>query len=41
MYERVMAAGVDVEPPKYFPWGVRSLDVRDPAGYRWGFMKRI
>jgi uncharacterized glyoxalase superfamily protein PhnB len=40
MYERVRAAGVEVEPPEDKPYGVRMLTVPDPAGYHWGFMTR-
>jgi uncharacterized glyoxalase superfamily protein PhnB len=40
MYDRVRAAGVDVEPPEQQPYGVRTLSVVDPAGYHWGFMTR-
>jgi uncharacterized glyoxalase superfamily protein PhnB len=41
MYERVRAAGVEVEPPEDKPYGVRMLTVPDPAGYQWGFMRRL
>lgn len=40
VYERVCAAGVDVDPPEQKPYGVRMLSVEDPEGYTWGFMKR-
>ena len=40
MYERVRAAGVEVDPPETKPYGVRMLTVPDPAGYQWGFMTR-
>jgi uncharacterized glyoxalase superfamily protein PhnB len=40
MYERVRAAGVEVDPPEQKPYGVQMLTVTDPAGYQWGFMTR-
>lgn len=40
MYERVRVAGIEVKPPEQKPYGVRVLDVVDPAGYQWGFMTR-
>jgi uncharacterized glyoxalase superfamily protein PhnB len=41
MHERVKAAGVEVGPPEDKPYGVRMLTVADPAGYQWGFMRRV
>jgi uncharacterized glyoxalase superfamily protein PhnB len=41
MYERVTAAGVAADPPEDKPFGVRMLTVADPAGYRWGFVRRL
>ncbi len=41
MYRRLIAASVEAEPPVDKPWGVRIVQVADPDGYLWGFMKRI
>jgi uncharacterized glyoxalase superfamily protein PhnB len=41
MYQHVVDAGVEVEPPQDKSYDVRSLDVRDPEGYRWGFLRRL
>ena len=40
-YERVRAAGVDVEAPEDRDYDVRSFNVNDPEGYLWGFMRRL
>ncbi len=40
MYERVRAAGARAEPPEDKPYGVRMLNVTDPEGVTWGFMRR-
>jgi uncharacterized glyoxalase superfamily protein PhnB len=40
MYDRVRAAGLEIDPPEVKPYGVRMLTVPDPAGYQWGFMTR-
>ena len=40
-YERVTAAGEQVEAPVDREFGVRMLTVGDPFGYQWGLMKRI
>ncbi len=41
-YERAITAGAEslVEPQDNF-WGTRSALVKDPFGYRWGFMQII
>ena len=41
VYARMVAAGVETEPPEDKPYGVRMLTVTDPEGYHWGFMRRI
>ena len=41
VYDKVQAAGVTCEPPVDREFGVRMLTVADPAGYLWGFIKRI
>jgi uncharacterized glyoxalase superfamily protein PhnB len=41
MYERVKEAGVEVDPPQDKTYDVRALDVRDPEGYHWGFLRRL
>lgn len=39
VYQRVCAAGVDVEKPERKEYGVTMMMVTDPAGYLWGFME--
>ena len=41
MAARVQAAGVTAGPPENRPWGVRELQVKDPEGLTWGFIKRV
>jgi uncharacterized glyoxalase superfamily protein PhnB len=41
VFRQVQAAGLGVDPPVDREIGVRMLNVRDPMGYEWGFMKRI
>jgi PhnB protein len=42
VYERVKAHGVEIAAPQDKPYGVRVTGVvTDPAGYQWGFMRRI
>ncbi len=41
MYERVREAGAEPSAPLDRDFGVRTFDVKDPFGYRWGFMRRI
>lgn len=42
MHDHVVAQGVEpLAPPADRPFGIRTFDVVDPAGYRWGFMTRI
>jgi uncharacterized glyoxalase superfamily protein PhnB len=41
MCARVKDAGVAVDPPQDQSYGVRTLSVKDPEGYTWGFMRRI
>jgi len=41
MYERVRAAGIDADEPVDKDYDVRTFSVQDPAGYSWGFMKRL
>ena len=41
VYELVQAAGVDCEPPVDREFGVRMLNLEDPFGYLWGFVKRL
>ena len=40
-YDQIRAAGEDVDAPEDKPYGVRMLNVTDPAGYQWGFMTRL
>jgi uncharacterized glyoxalase superfamily protein PhnB len=41
-YEQVRAHGVKIDPPEDKRYGVRVTGVvKDPAGYSWGFMRRI
>ena len=41
MYQRVLAAGVECEPPVDRDFGVRMLTISDGMGYLWGFMRRL
>jgi uncharacterized glyoxalase superfamily protein PhnB len=41
MYERIRAAGIDLAEPVDKDYDVRTIDVKDPGGYSWGFMKRL
>jgi uncharacterized glyoxalase superfamily protein PhnB len=41
MYERVRAAGIETDPPKDQDYDVRNLNIVDPEGVMWGFMKRL
>ena len=36
-YERIRAAGVEIDPPKDEAYGPRSCHVTDPWGYEWYF----
>ncbi len=40
VYERVRKAGVECEAPVDRDFGVRMLNVADPMGYLWGFIRR-
>ena len=40
-YERIRGAGVEVEAPVDRDYDVRSLNIFDPEGYHWGFLKRL
>jgi uncharacterized glyoxalase superfamily protein PhnB len=40
-YERIRATGVDTDAPVDRDYDVRSLNVFDPEGYQWGFLKRL
>lgn len=41
MYERIRAAGIEVAAPVDKDYDVRTIDLKDPGGYWWGFMKRL
>jgi uncharacterized glyoxalase superfamily protein PhnB len=42
MYGHIVAQGVEPEDePMDRPFGIRIFNVRDPAGYLWGFMSHI
>jgi uncharacterized glyoxalase superfamily protein PhnB len=42
MYERVQAEGAEVtRPPRDETYDVRTMQVKDPEGYSWGFMRRL
>ena len=41
IHTRVEAAGIECEPPVDREFGVRMLNIPDPFGYLWGFIKRI
>jgi uncharacterized glyoxalase superfamily protein PhnB len=36
-YRRVLAAGVEIEPPKDEVYGPRTCHITDPWGYQWYF----
>lgn len=40
MYDRISAAGVELEPPRSREHGVREITVTDPEGHSWGFVQR-
>lgn len=40
MHRRVVACGVNADPPDDRAFGVRMMNVRDPEGNLWGFMRR-
>jgi uncharacterized glyoxalase superfamily protein PhnB len=41
VYERLMAAGVDLEAPRTRDHKVREITVEDPEGHSWGFVQRL
>lgn len=41
VFARIQAAGIDCEAPVDRDFGVRMLNVPDPMGYLWGFIRRI
>jgi uncharacterized glyoxalase superfamily protein PhnB len=40
-HAQLTAAGVQAPAPADKPYGVRTYEVTDPQGYRWGFMQRL
>jgi uncharacterized glyoxalase superfamily protein PhnB len=40
-HAHVVAQGVAADPPQDQTYGVRSYNVTDPEGYKWGFMQRL
>lgn len=36
-YERIKAAGADIDPPRDEPYGPRTCHITDPWGYQWYF----
>lgn len=41
VYQRVRAAGVDLDPPRTRDHGVREITIIDPEGHAWGFVQRL
>jgi uncharacterized glyoxalase superfamily protein PhnB len=41
MFRMITAAGVKTDPPVTRDFGVEMLNVDDPYGYSWGFMRRV
>ena len=41
VYERIVDAGVECDPPVTREFGVRMLNVPDGMGYLWGFIRRV
>ncbi len=41
VFARIQEAGIDCEAPADRDFGVRMLNVPDPMGYLWGFIRRI
>ena len=40
-HAHVRAAGVEVDAPQDQSYGVRSYNITDPEGYKWGFMTSL
>ncbi len=41
VFRAVTAAGAEADPPVIRDFGVEMLNVDDPFGYSWGFMRRV
>lgn len=41
VYERLVAAGVEVDAPRTRGHGAREITVKDPEGHSWGFIERL
>ena len=41
VYRSIRSAGVEAAPPVTRQFGVEMLNVDDPFGYSWGFMRRL
>ena len=41
VHDRLVAAGVEVDPPRERDHGVREITVTDPEGHGWGFVQRL
>lgn len=41
VHERLVVAGVELDPPRTRDHGVREITVSDPEGHSWGFVQRL
>lgn len=41
IHQRVVATGVELDPPRTRDHAVREITVTDPEGHAWGFVQRI
>lgn len=40
VHDRLVAAGVELDPPRTRDHGVKEITVTDPEGHGWGFVQR-
>ena len=41
VHDRLVGAGVELDPPRTRDHGVREITVTDPEGHRWGLVQRL
>jgi uncharacterized glyoxalase superfamily protein PhnB len=41
IHDRLVAAGVELDPPRTRDHGVREITITDPEGHGWGFVQRL
>lgn len=41
VHDRLVAAGIDLDPPRTRDHGVSETTVTDPEGHGWGFVQRV